>query len=73
MDASSTGWGAQLGESSVSGEWDCLGRNKHINILELRAVVLACRKFQAHLKGVVTRLHFDNSTIVAHLRKEGGT
>ena len=44
-DASSTGWGAQLGESSVSGEWDCLWRHKHINILELRAVVLACRKF----------------------------
>ena len=72
-DASLTGWGAQLGESSVSEEWDSPWVCKHINILEMRAVILACQAFQDRLKGVVTRLHIDNSTVVAHLRKEGGT
>jgi len=53
--------------------WSAHWRSKHINILELQAVILACRAFQNQLTGVVTRLHIDNSTVVAHLNKEGGT
>ena len=72
-DASSRSWGAQLGDSSVSGVWCRQWQSKHINILEMRAVFLACSALQDQLKGVVTRLHVDNSTMVAHLKKEGGT
>ena len=72
-DASTEGWGAQLGNSSASGVWGSSTRRMHINRLEIQAVYQACLALQEELRGRVTRVHVDNTTAVAYIRKEGGT
>ena len=47
--ASVKGWGAHLGDLTISGLWSDTEANLHINILELKAVFLATRSFQTHL------------------------
>ena len=44
-DASSSGWGAQLGSLSRQGLWSATIRSSHVNILELQAVLNAVRVF----------------------------
>ena len=72
-DACTSGWGARLGLHSTQGTWDRRAQGMHINRLELRAVYKACLAFREHLKGTVTRVHIDNTTAVAYIRKQGGT
>ena len=72
-DACNTGWGARLGIHTAQGSWQPRSRTHHINRLELQAVHQACIAFREHLKGKVTRVHIDNTTAVAYIRKEGGT
>ena len=72
-DACDTGWGAQLGTLSAKGTWARCSRDLHINRLELKAVHQACLQFREHLTHKVTRVHIDNTTAVAYIRKEGGT
>ena len=42
-DASSSGWGAQLGSHSTQGQWSASQRLCHINVLEMQAVIYAVR------------------------------
>ena len=49
-DASEKGWGAHLNSCTISGVWQQLERDLHINILELKAVFLALKHFQGQLK-----------------------
>ena len=63
-DASSSGWGAQLGSQSTS--W-------HINALEMQAVINAVRDFLPHLRSWVVCLMCDNAVTVAYIKNEGGT
>ena len=72
-DASTTGWGGSLGTLQASGTWTTEERNLHINQLEMLAVLYVCQRLREHLAHRITRVHIDNSTTVAHLRKEGGT
>ena len=72
-DACDSGWGAQLGTLSAKGTWPLCTRGLHINRLELKAVYQACLEFKEHLSSKVTRVHIDNTTAVAYIRKEGGT
>ena len=72
-DASDAGWGAQLGNLSARGRWDRQEMKLHINQLELRAVRLACSRFRSAVSHKATRVHMDNTTAVAYIRKEGGT
>ena len=72
-DASVKGWGAHLGDLTVSGLWSDRETNLHINILELKAVFLAIRSFQTHLLNKRVLVASDNSTVVAYLNKQGGT
>ena len=72
-DASTVGWGAELHGNIARGQWTRNQRRLHINRLELEAVSLAVKRFLPFLRGKVTRVHVDNSTVVAYLRKEGGT
>ena len=72
-DASVKGWGAHLGDLTVSGLWSDRETNLHINILELKAVFLAIRSFQSHLLKKKVLVASDNSTVVAYLNKQGGT
>ena len=72
-DASVKGWGAHLGDMTVSGLWSDTEANLHINVLELKAVVLAIRSFQTHLMNKRVLVASDIATVVSYLNKQGGT
>ena len=72
-DASSSGWGAQLGSRSTRGQWSASQRLWHINALEMQAVINAVRDFLPRLRSRVVRLMCDNAVTVAYIKNEGGT
>ena len=72
-DASQKGWGAHLNQIVLSGLWSNKEAQLHINVLELKAVLLALKGFQEHLQGQSVLICSDNSTVVSYLNKEGGT
>lgn len=71
-DACNTGWGAHLNNLQASGKWCAALRGRHINYLEMEAVLQAVNAFAESLKGQVTLLRTDNSTVAAYINKEGG-
>ncbi|XP_069109293.1 uncharacterized protein [Argopecten irradians] len=72
-DASMTGWGAYLDGHCRSGEWSGDQLSEHINVLEMRAVLLALQAFRKILHSKVVCVATDNSTVVAYLERQGGT
>ena len=72
-DASSLGWGAQLGSRSTQGQWSAFQRSCHINVLEMQTVIYAVNDFLPHLRYRVVRLMCDNTVTVAYIKNEGGT
>lgn len=68
-DSSLIGWGAVLDGVETGGDWPLRLRNgdHSINVLELRAVLMALRCFRAKLTGRHILLRSDNSTVVACL------
>ena len=72
-DASSSGWGAQLGSRSTQGQWSASQRSWHINVLEMQAVINAVRDFLPHLRFRVVCLMCDNAVTVAYIKNKGGT
>ena len=71
-DASSSGWGAQLGSRSTQGQWSASQQSCHINVLEMQAVIYAVRDFLPQLRSRVVRLMCDNAVTVAYIKNEGG-
>ena len=69
-DASTKGWGVAFQGSMWSGTW--LRPDRHINWLELRAVLVALQLLQFRLKGKTVIFMIDNSTTVSYLNKQGG-
>ena len=72
-DASCKGWGAQWAARHLAGTWGPNHASAHINILEMRAVLLALKEWAPQLSGSVVAWYADNRTVVAYLLKEGGT
>ena len=72
-DASSSGWGAQLGSRSTQRQWSASQRSWHIIVLEMQAVIYAVRDFLPHLRSRVVRLMCANAVTVAYIKNEGGT
>ena len=72
-DASTTGWGACVGDLKAHGVWSLPHLTWHINALELRAVLLSLRELSPSLTGRTVRLMLDNLTAVCYIRKSGGT
>ena len=68
-DASSNGWGVAFKGTMWSGTWQRSGH--HINLLELRAVLVASQLFQFRLKEKTTIFMIDNATTVSYLKKQG--
>ena len=56
-DASNEGWGAHLGDHTAKGVWSDSESQLHINFLELKAVLLALKKFEQQCWGPD---HFDS-------------
>ena len=71
-DASKEGWGAHLGDFTTSGTWSVPESHLHINFLELKAVLLALKRFQYLVQGKAVLVATDNTTVVAYINKEGG-
>ena len=72
-DASATGWGAVWQRRTVRGLWSREEAAMHINVLELRAIMLALQHFAAHLKGRHVLVRCDNKSAVFHVNRQGGT
>ena len=71
-DASSEGWGAHLGDFTANGSWSVPESRLDINFLELKAVLLALKRFQHIVQGQIVLDATDNTTVVAYINKEGG-
>jgi hypothetical protein len=71
-DSSLQGWGAFLEGKSVSGVWSLVQQQEHINLLEMRAVLLALQHFKTLLVSKAVVLATDNTTVVAYLQNQGG-
>ena len=66
------GSGAHLNDIVLSGLWSSKESQLHINGMELKAVLLALKGFQDHLKDQRVLICSDNNTVVSYLNK-GGT
>ena len=71
-DASLQGWGAHVGDALLQGLWSEEESRLHINVLEMRAVFLALKRFNPP-QGQSILISSDNTTVVAHVNKQGGT
>lgn len=74
-DSSKKGWGAFCNGQKTGGQWEVSESRAHINVLELKAALLALRSFVRTQRKcpVHIELLMDNSTAVAYLNKRGGT
>ncbi|XP_068227864.1 uncharacterized protein [Palaemon carinicauda] len=71
-DASKEGWGAHLQEETAKGKWSQEEKTLHINVLELLAVQKACMRFVHRLQGNTAAPMYDNATVVAYVKNQGG-
>ena len=70
--ASKEGWSAHLNKHMARGNWSLPESKLHINYLELKAVFLALKEFQALCTNSIVLIATDNTTVVAYINKEGG-
>ena len=66
-DASNEGWGAHLGDCMAKGVWSDSESQLHINFLELKAVLLALKKFEQQCWGQIILIATDNTTVVSYI------
>lgn len=71
-DASMEGWGAHLGSVATGGRWLEDEKQNHINVLELRAILIGLQSL-VYKKSTHIRILTDNTTAMAYIRKMGGT
>ena len=71
-DASNEGWGAHLGDFTARGLWSIQESAFHINLLELKAVLLALKQFERLCWNQTILVCSDNTTVVSYINKEGG-
>ncbi len=70
-DASTLGWGAVCEGMPASGQWSEPQIRWHINRLELEAVFLALKEFQAQLERQHVLIRTDNTSVVAYINRQG--
>ena len=71
-DASEQGWGAMDGNTPIGGRWSSLERN-HINVLELKAILLALKSYFRHNCNVKHGyILTDNSIALTYINNMGG-
>ena len=64
--------GAHLGDYMAKGVWLESERALHINLLELKAVLLALKRFERLCCKQIVLVCTDNTTVVSYINKEGG-
>ena len=71
-DASLSGWGAILEGKTARGTWNAEYGTRHINFLELTAVLLALKRFKPFVMGCHVLVRTDNITTMAYINRQGG-
>ena len=71
--SSLSGWGAHLLDMTASAVWSRDECSVHIDMLEMKAIVLALAVLLPQLSGQSVVLMSDNALVVAYLRNQGGT
>ena len=71
-DASLSGWGAILEGRTARGTWNAEFGTKHINFLELTAVLLALKRFEPFVRDCHVLVRTDNITTMAYINRQGG-
>ena len=72
-DASNAGWGAHLGQNSTGGVWSLTEKHLHINLLELKAFLLALRFFKTDCINNQVLIASGNTLVVAYINKQSCT
>ena len=74
-DASLSGWGAHLEPEGLlcHGVWTPDQSVLHINILEMKAILLALKQCHQYVANSTVLIATDNSSVVSYLKKQGGT
>ena len=72
-DASNAGRGAHSGQNSTGGLWSLSEKHLHINLLEMKAVLLALQFFKTDCRNNQVLIASDNTSVVAYINKQGGT
>lgn len=72
-DASSSGWGAFMGDSKAAGFWNHRVSRQSSNYRELLTILLAVQSFRAQLRGKRVQVLSDNITAIAYVNHLGGT
>ena len=72
-DASLMGWGAVCKGVRTGGLWSIQEQHHHINVLELKAGMLAVQAFVKNKQNVHVHLKMDNTSALAYVNRMGGT
>ena len=70
-DASLTGWGAALHNTSTGGQWSHLESLNHINFLEINAAYFALKSFHVALANKHVTIMIDNTAAVRIINNMG--
>ena len=71
-DAPRSGWGAFSEGARANGWWSADETEKHINFLELQAVLYVLKCFANHLDNCNILIKIYNTTAIAYLKRMGG-
>ena len=68
-DASNEGWGAHVDDLATRGRWSESEKVDHINVLELRAILLGLKSLCREVEpGSHIRIMTDNTTALAYVK-----
>lgn len=71
-DASLTGWGGVLDNTSSGGKWSEIEADNHINYLEILACFLTLKTFCPHMSHCHIKAMIDNTTAISYVNNMGG-
>ena len=72
-DASKLGWGASALDQVTGGRWSPVESGQHINVLELKAVLMGLQSLCKAKQDCHIKILSDNTTTVSYLKNMGGT
>ena len=72
-DASTAGWGVIWDEKVTKGVWSLAESKLHINVLEMRAILIACQTYASQWANSCVHFRVDNTTAIAYVKHQGGT
>ena len=70
-DVPLTGWGCSCETGPTGGHWDYAEAQNNINVLELKAALLALQSFDREKANIHVRLVMDHATAIACVSKMG--